>query len=1252
MRGLRDFEKRKKIYLQLKNTQADIIFLQETHSDEASVNDWTNQWGGNIFFSHGAHNSRGVMILFRRNLIDMNPSILYNKNGRILAIKITTIDDIDCLLINIYGPNSDTPEFFQEIDELLKKSDIHTFILGGDFNTVIDPEIDTKSGSDYHVNSRNVLRNCIESNNLWDVWRIRNEKVKKFTWHRFKPKQQMSRLDYFLVSADIVSLISDTGINANCHTDHCMVDITWENPESSRGPGFWKFNNKLLSDRNFLSTTIDKIKAAKLEFQPLSPVLKWEMIKAKLIGHCKEYSQLKAQKNKERAHLLDSKANILLAQLADCNSPTLAQEYEKVQGELEEIAREKIRGSIFRSKSLWYGEGEKNSRYFFSLEKSRFKARSMHKLYKENNIELTGDNNEILEIAFTFYKELYTAKDSEPFVLINTSDKQIGEESKILYTFENINCTEIGKALSHFKNGKTPGCDGLTAEFYKMFWQHLRDMLKLYYDQCFVEQELGWSARRGVLSLIPKRNKDMLYIYNWRPITLLNLDYKILSKVLALRLQNSLEKLISESQTGFMKGRNIKYNVRKTIEIATQLNKKQVQSILFSLDFEKCFDSCKTQALLGSLKYFGFPESFILWVNLLFTNFKLCVQNNGFRSEWMDQSRGLHQGCCYSPLGFLLCGEIFSIIIKNIDNIDKYAIVIYDLLQLLSQFADDTDIFTKFKKEAIDKIMQALAHIEHHLGLKVNYNKSVLYRLGSLRQSNAKFYTIKPINWANEPFNVLGVIVHTDCKERVALNFNPLLSKVSDVLAQWAHRSLTLMGRTLLVNTLVESLFVHRMSSIELLPNEMYSKFHDIILKFVWKGRKARISHNILALPRKYGGIRLVNLYAKHLSLLTSWVKDVHSNQFFKKCCYENLLPNIGEYIWYVNLKPRDIKKLDIAESFWRDVLFAWCSANFTNNVDVTNVGNQSLWLNSLFVKGRLQINVRAIKAGVKFVSDIWDKSSFLTYEDFKTKFGNVLNWLEYQQLLSKMPTCWEGLMKNYKLQGTFLYELILNAKQRVKLVYSKLTSRPDLLTPRLQQWLKCIPDITMDYFIRQFNRLYLVSFDTKLRDFQYRINMRILVTNKMLCKWKLRDDDLCAACFETEDIEHLLYYCPRTQMLLTSFESYCTERFNCSLNLSLKNIIFNDICEEGGVTVCNTLLNILKQYLYMCRCLSIQPVFQNVVKRFHEVEKIERELAKQNNTVIKHKLKWCPLLDKDDILSEQNSMEEYVKNYFENCFE
>ena len=211
------------------------------------------------------------------------------------------------------------------------------------------------------------------------------------------------------------------------------------------------------------------------------------------------------------------------------------------------------------------------------------------------------------------------------------------------------------------RNNKTAGCDGLPAEFYIAFWDKLCPILIKVYKRAKEVGQLNKSARRGIISLIPKKDRDPLFVHNWRPLTLLTVDCKILVKALANRLKTVLEVLFGHQQTGYMKGRFIGTNILKMIDILRYLDQENIPALVISVDFEKAFDSIEHNALFETLRYFGFGEEFIAWIWLLFSEFQLCTINGGHISGWFTPERGIHQGCPISGYNFILCVEILVI---------------------------------------------------------------------------------------------------------------------------------------------------------------------------------------------------------------------------------------------------------------------------------------------------------------------------------------------------------------------------------------------------------------------------------------------------------------------------------------------------------------------------------------------------------------------------------------------------------------
>ena len=153
-----------------------------------------------------------------------------------------------------------------------------------------------------------------------------------------------------------------------------------------------------------------------------------------------------------------------------------------------------------------------------------------------------------------------------------------------------------------------------------------------------VAKGLSNDQKLGVLNLIPKTQKDLRYLSNWRPVSLLQTDYKILTKTLALRLQKVLPKIISTDQVGYIPNRYIGENVRIIQDIMTYSQLHKIPEYIALIDFQKAFDSIEWGFMLKCLLHFTFGENFIRWIKLLYTDISSCVGNNGFYSNYFKLS--------------------------------------------------------------------------------------------------------------------------------------------------------------------------------------------------------------------------------------------------------------------------------------------------------------------------------------------------------------------------------------------------------------------------------------------------------------------------------------------------------------------------------------------------------------------------------------------------------------------------------------
>ena len=659
--GLGQKQKRLSVFRRLLKLNC-IILLQETHSTPDVEQKWTDEWGSDIVFNHGSSNQNGVAILFPPT-IDYSVKYRYQDNdGRILILKIA-LGNEEYAIVNIYVPVRSQVKHQLDFIHLLKEKmsviENETCLLGGDFNFYMCKDLDrldTMSDTNDNDAYRQEIIQMLDVHNMVDVYRVLNPYTRRYTWHS---RGLSSRLDYWFVSEELLNMTKYIDIKPGIFSDHSLLIFEIGNSPSKHGRGFWKFNCNLLHDIEYVSNIKSLIQTVNDQHNYLQDkCLKWEIIKSEIRSYTIPYSVNKKKQNNEYKQTLETKFEELLPELSKENNDEKKDEYFTIKSELEYLEKIESSGVILRSKCKYIEDGEKNTKFFLGLEKRNFINKTITQLNVGSSI-ITNENN-ILQAEHNFFKELYTEKLDENSQSYNealkfmTKDIQFNsvtdEDNKILE--QNISEKEILDSVKQLKKSKSPGSDGFTSEFYQFFWTDIKHPLTESIHYSFQKGELSIEQKRGILTLIPKKNKDRLYLQNWRPITLLNTDYKIIAKILANRLQKVLPYVINEDQTGYIKGRFIGQNIRIIDDVLYFAKSEKLPGIILTIDFEKAFDSINWKFILKSLNLFSFGPQFCKWVNIMYTDISSTVINNGNICEWFYPSRGIRQGCPLSAYLF------------------------------------------------------------------------------------------------------------------------------------------------------------------------------------------------------------------------------------------------------------------------------------------------------------------------------------------------------------------------------------------------------------------------------------------------------------------------------------------------------------------------------------------------------------------------------------------------------------------------
>lgn len=310
---------------------------------------------------------------------------------------------------------------------------------------------------------------------------------------------------------------------------------------------------------------------------------------------------------------------------------------------------EAARGAQVRSRAKWVEQGETSSAYFFRLEKKRSVDRHISALRSVDG-SLVSDKDGLCEVFRSFYSDLFSASPCD----VEARDLLLSRVASSLSVDQSACCEgllsveECYAALSGMAHGKSPGSDGFPMEFYLRFWNILGVDLVAVLNSALFYGSLSCSQRHGVISLSFKKN-DRLDPRNWRPITLLNVDYKIASRAVATHLLRVIHLVVNRDQSCGIPGRFIGENVAFLRDVVDFCCCSGVPAAILSLDQEKAFDRVDWDFLKRTLHVMGFGSSFVDWVTLFYTGVTSSVNVNGYLSSSFFLTRGVRQGCPCLP---------------------------------------------------------------------------------------------------------------------------------------------------------------------------------------------------------------------------------------------------------------------------------------------------------------------------------------------------------------------------------------------------------------------------------------------------------------------------------------------------------------------------------------------------------------------------------------------------------------------------
>jgi exonuclease III len=855
----------------IRMSNPEILLIQETNMEEqdflqASKSFWRKGQGIAVS-ARGA--SGGLGTFWETSKYDLISSeacmhwvftsLLHKEMGRLVS------------LFNLYVPVlfSEKRNCWDLVKAFLNSNKMENIIIGGDLNVTLVVE-EKKGGSIV----RDPAREWVEDIMLdWDLEDIKPSR-ENFTWtnKRVGLGHIVARLDRFLVQSSflLLDLIFSSKILPHSVSDHKPILLELMQ-DRNLGPIPFRLSPAWIQYEGF-HDLVAKVWNEKVYG---SSFFVWEENLRKLKKVLKDWAKTQkiptikrqeAQKNLED-HQLEMEGK-------EITQESLAKE-DHLQRTMHQACKEEEGYWQQKSRNLWLEAGDKNTNYFHKQAEARKQFKAVKEIHDQDQV--ITDFEGIKNASFETFKDLYTETQSTfpdtntyPLSLVPSSI----HEATNVNILAQVKMQEIKEALDQMNPDKASGPDGFTARFYQNCWEIIKsDLLKMVLksQRC---SKIGGGTNSSFLALIPKE-KGVVSFGRFRPISLCNTGYKLITKIIANKLKKILPTIIPENQGGFIKGRKIVDNITLVQEALHSRNQRKYKGMIIKLDLANAFDRVRHNFLFKVMENFGFSPAFINWIKSCIRFPWIAPLVNGRATKLFQASRGLRQGCPLSPLLYAIQASVLSFQLdygQQHNNLLGLRIDpgVKDINH--AQFVDDTLLLGGASVQTTRKFKTELDIYNEISGSEIILSKSKIYGWYTSPREMLEISRVLGMegftNW--DSFKYLGVpIFRTKPK---ASQWLPLIDKLKGRINSWGEKWLNLVGKVVLIKAVLASIPIYQ-SSLLLAPTTMIQKIDALFRRFLWEGGKKNgrklhlISWGKVTKPISEGGLHLRDINFQNLAL-------------------------------------------------------------------------------------------------------------------------------------------------------------------------------------------------------------------------------------------------------------------------------------------------------------------------------------------------------------------------------------------------
>lgn len=857
----------------IRSADLDVVFLQEVQNEQLFVPGFTLIF--NVDFQQ-----RGTAIAVRDqfNIHHIEKSL----DNRIVSVRIGQVT-----FINIYAPSgallrSSREEFFNlSVAHYLRHSTEYV-VLGGDFNAVVNQKDATGTSS-----VSPMCKRLMTAAQLLDTWEILNGNRVEYSYIR---SNTASRLDRILISNSMRSQIRTTNFAVTSFADHkaYMIRMVLPHLGTPTGRGVWRLQTQILDNDEILHELSRKWTYWVRAKSNYSSWMEWWVAyaKPKLISFFKWKTSIVHREFRDamelyRSFLKDAYENYF-------DNPEQLKTINHIKGQMLSLQRKF--SSHFRKSNETFISGESTTLFHVAQIQGKRKKSTISVIAGEQG-EIR-DQSQISSTIRSYFENLYTAAEFNASSNSYLPTRKIPENN--LANENLMQPTTPGEVLAAIKGScsrKSPGVDGLPKEFYLKAWQ----IIKFEFTNVINDALQGNSVKQfhdGIIVLVKKKGNDQS-IHGYRPLSLLNVDFKLFSRILKQRLQDLLPLVLSKDQKCSNGKRSIYEATCGIFDKLCQLKHQRNNALLLSFDLDHAFDRVSHQFLQQTLLGMNFNPQFVdLLVSIWARSFSRILIN-GHLSQEFQISRSVRQG---DPLSMALFVIYLQPLLDAIARKFPSAVI--------KAYADDISMFLEDER-ALVEVVDLFEDFGIVSGAILNKRKTKAIMIGNVNLT-------AETEWLNiDNFvNILGVQFGENLKQAQKHNWQNVLNGLRSRL--WCHhpRKLNLIQKTILMNTYITSKVWYMASNLPI-TRGFSNKIRTEIGKFIWHGQTLqRVAFANLVLPKNRGGLNLHCPELKAKALLVNRLLCLSPQLPFLSSFLENRNIPIPSMFSHIELVIAEIQQL------------------------------------------------------------------------------------------------------------------------------------------------------------------------------------------------------------------------------------------------------------------------------------------------------------------------------------------------------